>query len=110
MDKEDGGDMGLIELSLWDKLKRTKADKDTVDAIKGTGWTNETVKGNAEDIATLNADDSTEGSVAKTVKDAVDPIDERLTGLDTLTYEGITYRVSRKIENGHLVTTYTEVV
>jgi len=29
--------------------------------------------------------------------------------LDTLTYEGITYMVSRKIENGHLVTVYTEV-
>ena len=57
----------------------------------------------------LEADDSTEGSVAKTVKDAVDPIDTRLTGLDTLTYEGTTYRVSKRIENGHLVTVYTEV-
>jgi hypothetical protein len=57
----------------------------------------------------LEADDTTEGSVAKSVKDAVDPIDTRLTGLDTLTYEGTTYRVSRKIENGHLVTVYTEV-
>ena len=57
----------------------------------------------------LEGDELTEGSVAKTVKDAVDPIDARLTGLDTLTYEGITYMVSRKIENGHLVTVYTEV-
>jgi hypothetical protein len=61
-------------------------------------------------LDTLEADSETEGSVAKSVKDAVEPIDERLTGLDTLTYEGITYMVSRKIENGHLVTTYTEVV
>ncbi len=49
------------------------------------------------------------GSVAKAIDDAVSPIDERLTGLDTLTYEGKTYRVSKRIENGHLVTTYTEV-
>ena len=49
------------------------------------------------------------GSVAKAIDDAVSPIDERLTGLDTITYEGKTYMVSRKIENGHLVTTYTEV-
>jgi hypothetical protein len=61
-------------------------------------------------LNTLEGADTVEGSVAKTVKDAVEPIDERLTGLDTLTYEGITYMVSRKIENGHLVTTYTEVV
>ncbi len=60
-------------------------------------------------LDTLEADELTEGSVAKTVKDAVDPIDARLTGLDTLTYEGTTYMVSRKIENGHLVTVYTEV-
>jgi hypothetical protein len=57
----------------------------------------------------LESDDTTEGSVLKAVKDVVDPIDTRLTGLDTLTYEGTTYMVSRKIENGHLVTVYTEV-
>ena len=51
-----------------------------------------------------------EGSVAKAIDDAVSPIDERLTGLDTLTYEGKTYMVSKRIENGHLVTTYTEVI
>ena len=49
---------------------------DAITALKGAGWAGETVKGNAEDIATLNGDDSTEGSVAKTVKDAVDPIIE----------------------------------
>ena len=66
--------------------------------LAGTGRTTETVKGNAEDIATLNADDATEGSVAKTVKDAVEPVkgigwtDENLvdheTRIDTL--EGYT--------------------
>lgn len=49
------------------------------------------------------------GSVSKAIDDAVSPIDERLTGLDTLTYEGKTYMVSKRIEDGHLVTTYTEV-
>ena len=50
-----------------------------------------------------------EGSVSKAIDDAVSPIDTRLTGLDTITDGGVTYRVSRKIENGHLVTVYTEV-
>ena len=46
--------MGLIELSLWDKLKRMiKANNDTVDEVKGTGWNGETVKGNADAINNL---------------------------------------------------------
>jgi hypothetical protein len=49
-----------------------------IDNLAGTGRTTETVKKNADDIATLNSDDSTEGSVAKTVKDAVEPIDATL--------------------------------
>ena len=36
------------------------------------------------DITTLNADDTTEGSVAKTVKDAVEPIDTRVTYLESV--------------------------
>jgi hypothetical protein len=40
----------------------------------------------------------------------LDATNSRLTGLDTLVYEGTTYRVSKRIENGHLVTTYTEVI
>ena len=39
------------------------------DAIKGVGWTDETVKGNADDIATLEADVTTDGSVLKSIKD-----------------------------------------
>ena len=82
---------------------------DAITALKGTGYTEGTLKSHEDRLDTLEGADTVVGSVAKTVKDAVDPIDERLTGLDTLTYEGITYRVSRKIENGHLVTVYTEV-
>ncbi len=83
--------------------------KQSSDAIKGVGYTDGTLKTHEDRLDTLEGADTVVGSVAKTVKDAVEPIDARLTGLDTLTYEGITYMVSRKIENGHLVTVYTEV-
>jgi len=82
---------------------------DSLEAIKGSGYASGTLKSHEDRLDTLESDDTTEGSVLKAVKDVVDPIDTRLTGLDTLTYEGITYMVSRKIENGHLVTVYTEV-
>jgi len=82
---------------------------DSLEAIKGVGYTEGTLKSHEDRLDTLESDDTTEGSVLKAVKDVVDPIDTRLTGLDTLTYEGTTYMVSRKIENGHLVTVYTEV-
>lgn len=117
--------MGLIELSLWDKLKRTKADKvvgavegnfakldangnlvdsghkdadyedadatilkeaDVVDSLESTSTTaplsanQGKVLKDAQDV--LNADDTTEGSVAKTVKDAVEPIDARVSTLE----------------------------
>ena len=153
MDKEDGGDMGLIELSLYDRLRRLKANRD-LDAVAGNlpifdengdlvdsgtdlsdyepadatilkkadvvdGLESEVtdvplsanqgkVLKDAQDV--LNGDVETEGSVAKAIDDAVSPIDERLSGLDTLVYEGKTYMVSKRIENGHLVTTYTEVI
>jgi hypothetical protein len=82
---------------------------DSLKAIKGVDYTDGTLKSHEDRLDTLEGADTVVGSVAKTVKDAVEPIDTRLTGLDTLTYEGTTYRVSRKIENGHLVTVYTEV-
>jgi hypothetical protein len=47
----------------------TKESIENVNTLKGTGWTDETVKGNADDIAILNGDDSTEGSVLKSIKD-----------------------------------------
>lgn len=124
--------MGLIELSLWDKLKRIKADK-VVGAVEGN-FAKLDANGNLVDSGHKDADyedadatilkeadvvdslDSTSTTAplsanqGKVLKDVVDPIDTRLTGLDTLTYEGTTYMVSRKIENGHLVTVYTEVV
>ena len=52
-----------------DSLLGSKESIANVNTLKGTGWTTETVKGNADDIATLNGDDSTDGSVAKSIKD-----------------------------------------
>jgi|GEM_PF-6642778 len=117
--------MGLIELSLWDKLKRIKADKvvgavegnfakldangnlvdsghkdadyedadatilkeaDVVDSLDSTSTTaplsanQGKVLKDAQDV--LNADVSTEGSVAKSIKDAVEPIDARVSTLE----------------------------
>ena len=94
----------------WIELSALKALVDAAVAeVKGVGYTDGTLKTHEDRLDTLEGADTVVGSVAKTVKDAVNPIDTRLTGLDTITYEGITYRVSRKIENGHLVTVYTEV-
>ena len=118
--------MGLIELSLWDKLKRIKADKvvgavegnfakldangnlvdsghkdadyedadatilkeaDVVDSLDSTSTTaplsanQGKVLKDAQDV--LNADDTTEGSVAKSIKDAVDPIIENVSDHET---------------------------
>jgi len=85
-----------------------KANADDIISIKGEGYTEGSLKTHEDRLDTLEG--TGEGSVAKAIDDAVSPIDERLTGLDTLTYEGKTYMVSKRIENGHLVTTYTEVV
>ncbi len=80
---------------------------DSLEAIKGVDYTDGTLKSHEDRLDTLEGTGA--GSVAKAIYDAVSPIDERLTGLDTLAYEGKTYMVSKRIENGHLVTTYTEV-
>lgn len=121
-------------------------------AMKGVGWTDENLTdhegrivvnenhrtGNGSDHAdvasnsgrldTLEADDETEGSVDRkikeqaenadytgeaegsTVKEAIDGVVTRLSGTDTLVYEGTTYRVSKSIVDGHLVEHYEEVV
>ena len=84
---------GLIEGAVNDADGRigvnesdiaTKESIANVNTLKGAGWTaSQTVKKNADDISTLNADDATEGSVAKTVKDAVEPIIEDVSDHET---------------------------
>ncbi len=86
-DYEDADTTILKKAQVKDNLTSTNTDlplsanqgkvlKDGQDELAGAGWAGETVKKNADDISTLNADDATEGSVAKTVKDAVEPIIE----------------------------------
>ena len=97
------------------------------------GSVDKKIKDQAEDATYDNTDSDL---VAETIKTALDELDTdvadletaketmqgtgwdgenltdhetRLSGLDTLTYEGVTYRASKTIENGHLVTIYTEV-
>ena len=96
-------------LANWVELSALKALVDAAIAeVKGEGYTSGTLKSHEDRLDTLEGTGA--GSVAKAINDAVSPIDERLTGLDTLTYEGKTYMVSKRIEDGHLVTTYTEVI
>ena len=79
-DYEDADPTILKKAQVKDNLTSTDIDlplsanqgkvlKDAQDVIKGTGWTDETVKGNAEDITTLNGSDTTAGSVLKSIKD-----------------------------------------
>lgn len=39
----------------------------------------------------------------------VDDIEDRVTALDTITYDGITYVITRAVVDDHIVETYTEV-
>lgn len=49
---------------------------DSLEAIKGVDYTEGTLKSHEDRLDTLEADSATEGSVAKSIKDAVDPIIE----------------------------------
>ena len=70
-----GATGGLTATQVQDALDELVVNLGSLDsaisAIKGTGWDGQTIKGNADAIATLNADDTTEGSVAKAVKDGI---------------------------------------
>jgi hypothetical protein len=100
-DYEDADDTILKKAQVKDNLTSTNTDlplsanqgkvlKDGQDELAGAGRTTETVKGNAEDIATLNADDATEGSVLKSIKDEAEnakftPTTE--SGIESMTIE-----------------------
>ncbi|HKM05516.1 MAG TPA: hypothetical protein VJ869_00885, partial [Sphaerochaeta sp.] len=79
-------------LGNWIELSALKALVDAAVAdLAGTGRTAETVKGNADAITTLNADDATEGSVLKSIKDEAEnakftPTTE--SGIESVTIEG----------------------
>ena len=57
------------EISLTSTLYTATNVKLALEEIAGTGRVDETVKGNADDIATLEADVTTDGSVLKSIKD-----------------------------------------
>jgi len=60
-----------------------------VDTLKGVGWTDETVKGNADDIDTLEADVNTAGSVLKSINDnAEGAVFTPVGGIDAVTIGG----------------------
>jgi len=59
------------------------------DEIKGVGWTDETVKDNADAIATLEADVNTAGSVLKSIKDNSEgAVFTPVGGIDAVTIGG----------------------
>jgi len=77
LDKEDGGDMGLIELSLWDKLKRIKADK-VVGAVEGN-FAKLDANGNLVDSGHKDADYEDADATILKEADVVDSLDSTST-------------------------------
>lgn len=55
-----------------------KANQSEVDAIKGVGYTEGSLKTHEDRLDTLEGADTVVGSVAKTVKDAITPIEARI--------------------------------
>ena len=82
------------------------------DEIKGVGWTDETVKGNADDIDTLEADVNTAGSVLKSINDnAEDAVFTPVGGIDAVTIGGALGEVDARVTaiEGFNVTSWAEV-
>ena len=98
--------MGLIELSLWDKLKRIKADKDAVEALKGVGYTEGSLKTHEDRLDTLEGADTVVGSVAKSIKDAV--ADLAGTGRTTETVKGNADAIALRELSANKVTAFQE--
>jgi hypothetical protein len=78
----DNTDSGLIASTLKTAIDENAGDIDDLQtaetAMKGTGWTNENLVDHEDRLDTLEGADTVVGSVAKTVKDAVEPIETRL--------------------------------
>jgi hypothetical protein len=77
LDEKDGGDMGLIELSLWDKLKRIKADK-VVGAVEGN-FAKLDANGNLVDSGHKDADYEDADATILKEADVVDSLDSTST-------------------------------
>ncbi len=94
----------------WEFLQLTGAD---VVALAGEGWTDETIKGNADAIGDL---DDLETYDQSDLVSAVNEVNEEIEThqLDSMPHQfldGATpYRYGFKQEDGHLVFMYEEVV
>lgn len=75
---------GIEQNGTMKRIPTTKIKQgidDAINIIKGVGYTEGTLKTHEDRLDTLEGADTVEGSVAKTVKDAVDPIDERIDNI-----------------------------
>ena len=89
----DNTDSGLTASTLKTAIDENAGDIDDLQtaetAMKGTGWTNENLVDHEDRLDTLEGADTVEGSVAKTVKDAVEPIETRIDSTElTLARQG----------------------
>ena len=66
---------GWTNENLVDHESRITQNESDIVAVKGSGWAGQTVKGNADAIEILNADDTTEGSVAYDIKQLSDALE-----------------------------------
>jgi hypothetical protein len=66
-----GGRLDILEADELTEGSIAYDIKQSSDALKGTGYTEGSLKTHEDRLDTLEGDDDTEGSVAKTVKDAV---------------------------------------
>jgi hypothetical protein len=78
-----GGRLDILEADESTEGSVAYDIKQSSDALKGTGYTEGSLKTHEDRLDTLEADVATEGSVAKTVKDAVDPIIEDVSDHET---------------------------
>jgi hypothetical protein len=108
----------LLTLKNRKAIKTLKADESTEgsvaydikqssDALKGTGYTEGSLKTHEDRLDTLEGADTVEGSVAKTVKDAVEPIDTRVTYLESV--RGHLYGVRMQKSSGICSPTYDAI-
>ena len=84
----DNSTSGLTAENVQSALDELVVDlgsaDDAITAIKGVGYTEGTLKTHEDRLDTLEGADTVVGSVAKTVKDAVEPIDTRVTYLESV--------------------------
>ncbi len=79
-----GGNCTILVYLRDDYAKIFDDIDNAINALKGVGYTEGSLKTHEDRLDTLEGADTVSGSVAKTVKDAVEPIDMRVTYLESL--------------------------